>query len=345
MTEVFPEARHGLGSVAEVADMIRAGQVLVLAGAEASLASLPSGRWIGGTAARFLTPCGGVAAAERILYTNLTDIAATVTVRRFGAGDIHGIGRHYPENGFAILIIPGFSPVLRHIAGHIADYDGLYNVPLTGWVSAVEVDALPGARPKCFAGGPQAQDNRAAVMYVTLPPLLFAQLHVVNLFSPNSGPDIRFPAGSQVTDGSCLIDGQENNLARYMAENNVDPRLPLIADHDGALLNVSILSANPKSGEVSFLTPVYPTLSYRFAEDLLDYSAEFTHAAAELELTDAVLSAVCVLNFAYAGLGEPRGLPFTAPATFGQIAYTVLNQTLTCLTIGRNEDVMAGFAP
>lgn len=40
----------------------------------------------------------------------------------------------------------------------------------------------------------------------------------------------------------------------------------------------------------------------------------------------------------HAGLEAPHGMHFTAPVTFGQIAYTVLNQTLVCLAIERQEE-------
>jgi hypothetical protein len=213
---------------------------------------------------------------------------------------------------------------------------------------------LPQERPKTFAGGPQAEDERAAVLYVSLPSHYFAQLHIANLFAPGTGPEIRFPQPGQTGDGDCLIGGERGNLARYIAERGIDRRLPLVADHEGALLNVTILMADSQSGRVMFLSPVSPALTYRFAEDVLDYAAEFTRAAAEIELDQAAHACICALHYHYAGLipSHDSDLPphnttapdITAPVTFGQIAYTVLNQTLTCLTIGLHEDGLEDFA-
>ncbi len=342
--------------------MIREGRVLLLAGAEEDLARLPEGCWIGGTAGYFMTPQGCVAAKGRVFYADFTAITDGASWRSFDAGDIHGLAQYYPENGFAILLLPGFSNLLGETAGRIMEFDGLYNLPLMGWVSAVPLEGLPhilppGARPKTFAGNGQAETERAAVLYVSLPAQYFAQLHIANLFAPGGGPEIRFPAAGQFSNGDCLIGGTRGNLVQYIAEKGIDRRLPLVADHEGALLNVSILRAEGE--RLIFLSPVSPALTYRFAEEVLDYPAEFTGAVAEIELDQAAHSCICVVHFHYAGLSyghdgaavQPNLAPvpwpdITAPVTFGQIAYTVLNQTLTCLTIGRNnEEGLEDFAP
>ena len=339
--------------------MIAEGRVLLLAGTEEDLSSLPEGCWIGGTAGFFITPQGGVAAAGQIFYADFTAIAAAAHWRSFDAGDIHGLAQHYPENGFAILLLPGFSRLLGEVAGRIMEFDGLYNLPLMGWVSAVTLEGLPHilpreVLPKIFAGGPKAEAERAAVLYVSLPEQYFAQLHIANLFSPGTGPDIRFPASGQFSDGTCLIGGTRGNLGRYMAEQDIDRRLPLVADHEGALLNVSILRADAE--RVMFLAPVSSALTYRFAEEVLDYAAEFARATAEIEPGQAAHTCICALHYYYAGLSydgdghppRPRvgpGPDIIAPVTFGQIAYTVLNQTLTCLSIGRSDEGLEDFAP
>jgi len=334
--------------------MIGEGRVLLLAGAEADLATLPPGCWIGGTVGYFATPQGGVAAKGTVFYTDFTALTDGASWRSFGAGDIDEIASHYPANGFALVIIPGFSKLLGHVAGRIMEYDGLYNVPLMGWVSAVALDGLPETmppdRPKSFAGGPQAENERAAVLYVSLPARYFAQLHIANLFTPGTGPEIRFLKSGQVQDGDCLIGGTRTNLARYMAAQKIDRRLPLVADHEGALLNVAILTKDVSKGSVTFLAPVSTALTYRFAELIVDYEAEFVQAAAEIELAKAAHACICVLHYYFAGLAGAMdmrevsllklpGTDITAPVTFGQIAYTILNQTFTCLTISLSEDI------
>lgn len=353
---------QGLCPPAEAARMIRDGRILVLAGAEADLASLPEGCWIGGTVGYFATPQGGVAAGGQVYYADFTPIAAGAEWRRFTAQDIHEIGRHYPANGFAILLLPGFSELLGLVAGRIMAFEGLYNQPLMGWVSAVGLhgmpDILPPERPKIFAGGPRAETECAAVLYVSLPDSCFAQLHIANIFAPGEGPPIRFLAPGQSGNGDCLIGGVPRNLARYIAEQGIDPRLPLVADHEGALVNASLLMADAPSGRVMFLSPVSPALTYRFAGEVADYKAQFARAAAEIEPERAAHACVCTLHYHYAGFIERHdrphapargifpGLDITAPMTFGQIAYTVLTQTLTCLMIGQyEEEEPEEFAP
>ncbi len=316
--------------------MITDGRVLLLAGEEELLAQLPPGRWIGGTTAQFLTPQGSVPARGLLMFTDITSLALHTEQRHLDAASLHRIAQHYPQNGFAVLIVPGFSAILLRLASEILDYQGIYDMPLTGWVSAVDLDEIGQRTPKTFAGTPYARDDRAAVMYVTLPETAFAELHVVNLFAPGDGPEIRVPAQGFHISGDCLIDGHPHNLARYMEAQNIDPSLPLIADQEGALLNVSILKNDPLDGTVSVFAPVNPSLTYRFAEAVLDYQEEFIHAAAELgPVEEMVFFSVGVLNLQYAALAEKHGLSLSAPVSFGEIAYTVLNQTLTCLSINQ----------
>ena len=139
-----------------------------------------------------------------------------------------------------------------------------------------------------------------------------------------------------------MIGGAPGNLARYMKEQAIDKRLPLVADQDGALINVAILVHDANEGGVTFLTPVSAALTYRLAEEILDYNEEFARAAADMELPHAAHACICVLHHYFASQSGPADSPppcITAPMTFGQIAYTILNQTLTCLTIGRSDDV------
>jgi hypothetical protein len=333
-------ARHGITSIAKAARMIEAGCLLLLAGDERALSQLPPGQWVGGTVAQFLTPAGCVPAKDQLLYTDFTSLAVSAELRHLDSAALHGIARHYPRNGFAVLIAPGFSPILLQLASEILDYQGLYDMPLTGWISAVDLNEIGIRTPKTFAGTPEGRADEAAIMYITLPDNAFAQLHIVNLFTPGKGPNIRVPKpGFQIT-GECLIGGQPRNLADYMAAESIDPRLPLIADRDGALLNISILKDDPQDGTVTLLSPVCPSLDYRFADSVLDYREEFIRAANTLgPAAQMTVSSICVLNALHAGLHKGHGLPITAPVTFGQIAYTVLNQTLTCLAVNRLEDL------
>ena len=60
---------------------------------------------------------------------------------------------------------------------------------------------------------------------------------------------------------------------------------------------------------------------------------EFEKAVADIECEDLFFSCNCVLNYLYAGLEGKKTGEFNGPATFGEIAYQLLNQTLVYLTI------------
>lgn len=333
---------HGTGTRDQIAELVCAGRVLVLAGAECDLASLPRGHWIGGTAASFVTAAGGQEANGRIFYSDLTRIAQDVRVNHFNLTEMRQIGRLHPANGFTVAIVPGFSELLAGLSSEILDYDGVYSAPLFGWVSAVSLCQLGRQQPKSFAGNPAGSAERAAVMSIALPDEFFAQLHIANLFSPGTGLEIRFANPGFLADGECLIGGKPDNLARYMEAKKIDRRLPLVADHEGALINISIITSDPQTGCSTFLAPVNPALSYRFAVEVLDYQNEFSRLLSELGPVGGALSCICVQNYEHAGLRETTGLPFQGPVTFGQIAYSVLNQTLACLTISQSADEDAG---
>jgi hypothetical protein len=323
---------RGFGTVAELAAMIRSGRILLLAGEESLLARLPAGRWIGGTAANFLTNAGGITEHSRIFYSDLTAYAQTAEILLLTADRLPSLAQRYPENGFSVLILPGLSDILVHFARDAADYAGLFNGPLIGWMSAVDLAEIDQATPKIFAGDGQAHADRAALMHVTLPRLLAAQIDIVNLFSAGKGPTITFPEdGLSATD--CLIDGAGQNLAGYIAAHHVDTTLPLVADHHGATVNVSIRAVDAAAERVDFFMPVFKTLSYRFATPLTDFVAAFDRAVLAAEPGNIALACNCVLNYRQARLEGRRAGKFTGPVTFGEIAYIALNQTLACLSI------------
>src|ERR1700735_3513772 len=125
--------KRGFGTVAELTAMIRAGRILLLAGGENLLTQLPAGRWVGGTATTFLTDSGGTTDRDRIFYSDLTDHVRTVDIQLLKARQLPNLARHYPKNGFSVLILPGLSEILVRFTHDGMDYPGLFNSPLIGW--------------------------------------------------------------------------------------------------------------------------------------------------------------------------------------------------------------------
>jgi hypothetical protein len=322
--------KRGFGTVAELTAMIRAGRILLLAGAESLLTQLPAGCWIGGTATAFLTQDGGTTERNRIFYSDLTEHAQAAETQLLDTRALPSLARHYPENGFSVLILPGLSEILLHFTRDGAEYPGLFNSPLIGWISATDPAGAEPARAKIFAGHGQAHAERGALMHVSLPRAQVAQIDIVNLFSAGKGAEITFPEdGSSAT--SCLIDGTPHNLAAYIASHRIDPHLPLITDYNGAAMNVSIRAVDEE--RVECFLPVFKTLNYRFATPLTDFPAAFDRALATIEPGDIAFACTCVLNYAQARLEGRRTGPFTGPVTFGEIVYIALNQTFACLSI------------
>src|SRR3989475_2638464 len=124
-----------------------------------------------------------------------------------------------------------------------------------------------------------------------------------------------------ITD--CWIDGKKTNFARWLTDNAVDTKLPLIADYNGALINVSIQTVDPKAGTVSLYAPVFADRMYRLAKPMPDYVQGFRSVTAG-PTHDLAFACNCTLNYVYGKLAGARvGLP--GPFTFGEIAYQLLN--------------------
>ncbi len=327
--------RRALATAAEVAELIEAGHTLVLAGAEQELARLPAGRWIGGTVSCILTPDGVRPAAGKLIYADLSRVALKAELRQFNARQLQNLSARYPDNGFAVIILPGQSTLLQAVATRMPDWPGLYNAPLAGWVSAVPLKELGKSQPKVFCGNATPRHDIAALMYISLPEGVFAELNIINPFGATSCSSLRFLAGGYSIRGTCLLDGKKINLARLIASGEIDPTLPLAADRDGALLNNSIIASDPKAGTVTFLNPIDPSLTYRFAEPVHVFKEAFVRAARGIDLPGATLSSVCVASLRHLDDEIRPMLPAIAPVTFGQIGYTVLSQTITCLSLSR----------
>ncbi|WP_234729863.1 DUF6976 family protein [Acidocella facilis] len=325
----------------DVSRLIEAGHVLIVAGEEATLSQLPAGRWIGGTTAWFLLPDGVGPAQGRLIYTDLTGIARHAALFAFDETELPHLSTFYPPHGFAVLLLPGRSALLERVATSMLDWDGLYNAPLTGWVSGVALEALGQSTPKIFCGNGTPHDDRAALLYVTLPNELYPELSVINPFGVGAGPGIVFPDRGYASAGLCRIGGETMRLRAFLDQAVADPGLPLIADRDGALVNNTILNLGAAQEAVEFLCPLDPGLMYRFAEPLPAYEAAFARAARDLDLAGAVLSALCIGSLRHLTAEMRRHLPAVAPVTFGQIGYTVLTQTLTCLNIHRLDEPAA----
>lgn len=322
-----------LVALREAAAAIERGRVLWLAGDEALLRQLPRGRWIGGSIPYFVGQGGGQASRELVFCAELPpQIATAVQVRYYDARTIERVAKDAPDNGFSLLLIPATSEVHLGYAQHAPGYEDMFLKPIAGWVTGVHLDDLGKTRPTVFNGVTGDSSNeRALVMHVTLKPDRIANVGIVNTFTQGNGDTIEFRA-TGFTASTCHINGVESSLAQYVRERNIDMRLPLVADYSGTMINVSLQQVDERGNNVSFYAPVFKGVRYKFAAPVDDYVEAFYSAIPHFEQPVA-FSCNCVLNYLYSGLEGKKTAQLTGPATFGEIAYQLLNQTLVYLLI------------
>ena len=119
---------------------------------------------------------------------------------------------------------------------------------------------------------------------------------------------------------------------RYIDDHDIDPRLPLTANYNGTIVNVSVQNIDDPAGVVKLYAPVFAGVDYKFARPVPDYLAAF-NAALPADKRAAIFSCNCILNYLYAGLEGKRTGTAQGPITFGEIAHQLLNQTLVRLLI------------
>jgi hypothetical protein len=322
-------------TVVEVEKIIAEGRTLLLAGEESLLRQLPKGRWIGGSIPYFITPdLGGAVSQDRIFVADLSDLAASIEIAVY---DQNGLGRVYADaedSGVSFVILPAASSVHAAFALNGPTYKDFGNRPLVGWVAGVHLDDLGKTPPRVFDGGAgRVYEQEAVVMHVTLPPGKSVDVGIVNLFEQGDGDVLTFEADG-FSSTEVMVNGVKENFAEYITRNNLDVKLPLVADYYGALVNISFQSVDP-GGEVKFYAPVFSGIRYKHARAVSDYAAAFGEQLrkSDLDGQNIVFSCNCILNYLYSQLEGRKTGPFVGPITFGEIAYQLLNQTLVYLEV------------
>ena len=319
-----------LQSVEEVSQLIQQGKILSLAGDERVLDQLPKGQWIAGTTPYFMRGKKGEFSQEKIYVDEISDCVIDSHIVDYTTESIPGITTDRFENGYTIVILPAFSQLHSDYALHAANFPGIYDAPILGWVSGIDLDSED--KPKIYNGMTgQSSTDTGVALHLQLPPEKMAQLEILNVHRQDpASPVIEFDEDSfQVSH--CTIDGIRHNFAQYITEQAVDIKAPLTSDYAGAMLNVCIKEVNIDSGTVDLYAPVFRNRQYKLAIPLQDYAKEFASSLPESRKS-AEFSCNCILNYLYGELeGKRAGLP--GPITFGEIGYLLLNQTMTYLDI------------
>lgn len=321
-----------LVTVREANDLIDGGLALHIAGDEDALHQLHRGTWIGGTIPYFLTDKGGVVERERVFVTALPDIATDIETRLIDIGHIPAITTEAPTNGFSIVIAPGLTDI-HTIYGLTANsIPGIQEAAVVGWISGVHLDEIGKRKPKVFDGrSGTACDNRIVVMRAKLPPRKRASIGTINVFEPGKGDEIVF-SESSFSAGPCIINGTAEDFYDYARRKELDLTLPLITDLSGRAINVSFQSLDHELRRVRFYAPVMKGRPYRQAAPMPDYREALIAAAKRFNETPA-FACNCILNYVHGKLEGDQSIPLTGPATFGELAHVLVNQTLVYLII------------
>lgn len=324
--------KNELLTPAEAANRIRKGDIMLIAGAERSLQQLPPGNWIGGTSHYLLTTEGGRSDCPDLLCTTIEG-GRDCLIRTIHTHNLEQISEGYFDNGFTVILIPGFSAAHRRYAFEAGRLPGLTDQPLIGWVSSVRLEDIDHRTPKVFDGSSGlASTDGIAVMHIELPTDLYADMGVINVYEPRFDPARTFvfeDSGFDIT--YAWVDGKKVDLASYIHDQAIDTKLPLMAEIDGEWVNVSFRSVSRAEGEVRFYGPVQKDVRYHLAHPLKDYASSF----AALDTGDGArqISCNCILNYFYGELEGRTTGSFTSPATFGEIAHVLMNQTLARIEV------------
>lgn len=319
-------------STREASDLIKSGAVLLAAGSAQALATLPPGKWIGGSTPYFMTASGGLLDHDKVFCTIL-DNAADMRCAVAGEDELPSLLSGRFANGFSYVLIPAFSAVHQRFAVDAHILPGLYDQPLVGWVTGIDLADLGKVRPVVVNGVTgETFEDKAVVMHVALKPGIFAEADIVNLFTQGDGPDLVFPE-TGFSASSFLVDGVERNFAEWLRETGAGSELPLVANYNGAMINVAFQAVH--EDKVDFYAPVVAGRTYRLAAPVGDYSSAYgTYCNSLHDVGGATaLSCNCILNYLYASLEGRTTGRFTGPVTFGEIAYILLNQTLVRLDL------------
>jgi hypothetical protein len=317
----------------EVQDKITQGQRLLLAGEEALLKQLPKGQWIAGTIPYFMAENGGTFSQDLIFTTELPAYIKNVSIQKYTRDSLASVNRDSYPNGFSVMIIPSSSPTHFSFALNAAQYEGFATTQLIGWIAGVELNQLGKITPKVFFGPCQEViEDGAVVMHVELPAHKYAEMNILNLFHPGDGDAIYFLEDG-FSAGEAVINGVSRNFADYLAENNIDTRLPLVADYCGAMINTSFQGIDKTARRVDFYAPVFKGIQYKLAAPVGDYVAGFEKLMPKSNQNLIVFSCNCILNYLYSELEGKQTGGVTGPITFGEVAYQLLNQTLAYVLI------------
>ena len=320
-------------SVSEIREKLAKGKKLLLAGDKSLLCQLPAGSWVAGTIPYFMTKNGGLCSRDLLHVTELPPFIHNIRICTYNAESISRVYNEAPANGFSFIIIPAKSEAHFAFALNAPNFEHFATKPLIGWISGTHLDDWQKEKPKVFNGQTLEElDDAAIVMHIDLPENKVADIGIINMFEQGEGDAIVFP-DSGFRAEYAYINGKKTNFSDYLKKQQLDKRLPLVADYYGAMINTSFQEALGPSGEVRFYNAVFDFLTYKHARPIANYLEHYIKTISAGLGVQSIFSCNCILNYLYSGLeGKNIACP-PGPTTFGEIAYQTLNQTMVHLRI------------
>jgi len=310
----------------EAKRLIEEGKTLHIAADENMLNKLPKGKWIAGTTPYFIAKDGGITCKDKLFVDEIPWVDDCKT-SVYDKSNIFDITKDAYPNGISFLIMPFASEVAVLYSKEAPYVEDLLMTPIVGWISGYDLSMS--AKAKVYDGvSGESYDDKAVVLHISLPDDKIASLGIVNIFDVDeSDAKIEFMEDA-LSVKKCLVNGEEVNFADYIENNKIDTRLPLVADYNSVLVNVSIKNISEKDRSVDLYAPVFKSSIYRFAKPVEDYVSSFGENLKGFDDIQPVFSCNCILNYLYGKLEGKAIPPFAVPVTFGEIAYQLLNQTL-----------------
>lgn len=319
--------------VDQIKQNIEKGDPLIIAGDENILQTLPKGYWIGGTIPYFVDKNGGEFTRDKIFVTKIPEYINKFSIKTYNEFNIEKITSDAPENGFTFLIIPASSKIHLAYAQNASNYKNIFLKPIIGWISGVSVPDIGKKTAKIINGYDlELSEKKAIAIHFTLPGNKLAKIGIINIFKQGKGDVIKFE-NEGFSANECFINGIKTNFASYLIKNNIDIKIPLVADYFGSMINVSFQNINEKEKTVNFYAPVFKDIEYKIANPVKNYIIEFDAAVNKVKVTNPIFSCNCILNYLYGELEGKKTMSFYGPITFGEIAYQLLNQTLVYIEI------------
>ena len=315
----------------ETIDLINQDKALMIAGDEKLLTKLPLGNWIGGTTAYFIGDEGGEVSKNKLFVVAKTDDIEAISINEYSSSNIAEFPEAGYTNGVTLMIIPAFSDIHQKYAENAMEIDGIFDRPVAGWVSGIHLDEIASRSPKVINGQTgKMMNDKAVIAQLKLSEETAPTMDIVNLFKQNDGDVITFSKTGFAGDVA-FVNGEKVIFSEYLTKNEIDTKLPLVADFNGAMINVSFQEVDNDKGVVSFYAPVFEGVEYKIAKPVDNYVNEFNSEVCNID-ENPFMSVNCILNFLYADLDGKQTGDIKGPITFGEIAYLLLNQTMVHVT-------------